>query len=58
MYQILLPMLIGHLYLSDIWLGMAPRMETKKTCLKIIGFCARNMITILDSTIDILEGSI
>ena len=26
------PILIGHLYLSGMWLGVAPRTDTKKTC--------------------------
>ena len=24
--------LSGHLYLSDVWLGMNPRIDTKKKC--------------------------
>ena len=40
--------LIGHLYLSGMWLGVAPRADNKKTCLKENGY-AQNMISILDS---------
>lgn len=49
--------LIGHLYLSAMWFGMAPRTGTKTKCLKEIGLCAPNMITILGSIVNIFGGT-
>ena len=48
--------LIGHLYLSGMWLGAAPRMDAKDVCLKEIGLCAKKKITILGSTLNIIRG--
>ena len=48
---------IGHLYLSGMWFGVAPRTGTKKKCLKEIGLRAPNMITILGSIANIFGGT-
>ena len=41
MCLILILILIKNLYLSGMWLGVAPRMDIKETyiCLKEIGLC-------------------
>ena len=47
--------LIGHMYLSGMWLGVAPRTVTKKSCIqKETGL---NMLAILGSIINITEGA-
>ena len=43
----LVTFLLGHLDLSGMWFGVAPRIDTKKMCLKGIRLRAQNMITIL-----------
>ena len=41
-----------------MWLGVAPRMDAKKDlCLKEIGLCAQNMITILSSIVNMIGGT-
>jgi hypothetical protein len=47
--------LIGHLYVSGIWSGVAPKME--KHVQKYIGLHAPNMITILGPLVNIIEGT-
>ena len=48
--------LIGHLYLSGVWLDVAPRIDTQnKSYLKKIGLCAQCMITILGSMIKLIS---
>jgi hypothetical protein len=37
-----------------VWLDVAPRTDTKKTCLKEIGLYGQNMITILDSIVNVV----
>jgi hypothetical protein len=54
MSLIWLLILIGHPYLSGVWLDVAPRTDTKKTCLKEIGLYGQNMITILDSIVNVV----
>ena len=49
-----LVILIKHLQLSGMWLGVAPRIDTKKTYLKETGLHAQNMITILGSINNII----
>jgi hypothetical protein len=39
-----------------MWLGVAPRMDTKKTCLKEIGLHAQNMIIILGAIVHLIGG--
>ena len=47
--------LFRYLYLSGTWLGVALQMDTKKDkCLKEIGLCAQDMITILGSIVNII----
>ena len=41
---------MGHVYLTGMWVAMAPRMDTKDM-LKEIGLHAQNMITILGSIV-------
>ena len=41
--------LIGHISLRGTWLRVASRMDSKKTHVREIELCAKNMITILDS---------
>ena len=54
----LVTFLDGHLYLSGLWLGLAPRMATKKTFFyKEIGLCAQNMIIILGLVVNIIGGT-
>jgi hypothetical protein len=43
--------LIGHLYLSGMWVGVASRINTEKTRFKEIGLRAPYMITILGSVV-------
>ena len=47
----------GHLYLNAMWLGVDLRMDTKKTRSKEIGPCAHNMLTILGSIVNMIEGT-
>ena len=54
MSLIWLLILIGHPYLSGVSLDVAPRTDTKKMCLKEIGLHAQNMITILDSIVNVI----
>ena len=42
------------IYVSGTWLGVAPRTDTKKTCLKEIGLHAQNMISILGSIVSMI----
>ena len=45
------------LYLSGIWLGVAPKTDiTKNMCSKRIELCTQNMIIILDSIVNIIWG--
>ena len=46
----------GHLYLSGMWFGVAPRTDTKMTCVHG-GHHVQNMITILGSAVDIIEDN-
>ena len=40
--------IIGHWYLSDIWLGMAPSTDTKKTCVwKRLDYVPQNEIIVV-----------
>ena len=48
--------LLKDLYLSGIWIGVAPRTDTKNTCSKEIGLHARDMIIVLGSIVNIIEG--
>lgn len=45
--------MIGHLYFSGTWFDVAPRTNTKKTCVgnivRYVGLCVGNMITIVGS---------
>jgi hypothetical protein len=41
-----------------MWLGVDLRMEVKKMCLKEIGQCAENMLTILDSKVNMIGGTL
>ena len=49
-----------HLYLSDVWLDVVPRTNTilgiNDTSLNEIGLHTRNMIIILGSGLNIIEG--
>ena len=46
------------LYSSGMWLDLAPRTDTKKTCVKKeIGLRAQNMITILSSIVNLIGGT-
>jgi hypothetical protein len=41
-----------------MWYSVAPRTNIKKTCVfKEIGFCAQNMIIVLDSIVNIIRGT-
>ena len=52
-----LPYLNRHLYLSGKSSGVAPRTKYQRhICLKQIGLCVQNKITILDSIININGG--
>jgi hypothetical protein len=44
--------------LSGTWLGVPPRTDTKKMCLKEIGLCVQNMITALGSIVNIIGGDL
>jgi hypothetical protein len=48
---------LGHVYLSGVWAGVASRTNTKKTCLREIGLCAQNTIRILVSIVNITGGT-
>ena len=48
---------VGHLDLSGVWSSVAPRLGTIQTCLKEIGLHAQNMITFLDSKVNIIGGT-
>lgn len=54
--RIRLLFLWGHLHLGGMWLGVAPRTDTKMTCVHG-GHHVQNMITILGSAVDIIEDN-
>ena len=45
------------MYSSGMWFGLAPRTDTKETCVKKIGLCAQNLKIILDSIVNIIGGT-
>ena len=45
--MIRLLLFVIRLCLSSMWYGVASRKDTRSTCLKEIGLCAQNMITII-----------
>ena len=46
--------LLGYLYLSDMWFGVARRMHTKKHIFKEIWLHAQNVETILNSIFNMI----
>ena len=49
--------LTKHLYSSGMWLGMNPKINTKRYMFKEIGIHAQNMITIMSSAVNIIGES-
>ena len=56
MFLIHLPLLIGHLYLSGMWLNLVPTIDQKDMSSKGIGLRAQNMLTLLGAVVNMYFG--